>query len=206
MRFDSIDKLINALTLQSENLPTYAAAIGATPAEITAVDEALAVLVYIVNYSDLYEANKKTVTQIKQAVYNGEVGEPVAAIPVMPAGAPPFAMIAGLLTLALERHRRWKAAAGYTEEAGIALGIAGATLPPDPATVKPTIEVSAAQRKACSRSSSQIAANPICGTCLFCQKAPLTGPPQKAPQVNQPTLTSRQTPRATRSRSRSACS
>lgn len=145
MKIDTISKLVEVLTLQSENLPTYTAAIGATPAEITAVDTALSNLLYLVSYADLVDANKKTVFQIKQAAFNGEPGEPVAAFPVFPAAAAPSAITAGYLTDALERHRRWKAAADYTEEIGIALGIAGATPPPDPGTVKPSIEVHAAQ-------------------------------------------------------------
>lgn len=145
MKIDTINKLIVTLTLQEENLETYAAAVGATPAEITAVQQALANLNFLVDYADLVDENKKTVFQIKQNVYNGVPGEPVAPLPVFAVPAVPFPLISGCLTEALERHRRWKAAPGYTEAIGIALGIAGSTPPPDPGEVKPVIEVSAAQ-------------------------------------------------------------
>lgn len=145
MPINTLDKLIEHLTIQSENLATYGAAIGATPAEILAVNTALANLIYLRDYWLLVEENKKVVTAIKQAAFNGVPGEPVAGFPVFPAGVAPSAVTSGYLTEALERDRRWKAAAGYTEEIGIALDLSNSTPPPDPGTVKPTIDISPAQ-------------------------------------------------------------
>ena len=107
--------------------------------------EELANLEYLTTYADLIDANKRTVFQIKQAVYNGLEGEPIPPSPVFPGAVPPFALVSGCLTLTRNRNRRFKAASGYTPEIGAALGIDSEAPPVPPESVKPTIEVFAAQ-------------------------------------------------------------
>ncbi|HMS43411.1 MAG TPA: hypothetical protein PKE69_24490 [Pyrinomonadaceae bacterium] len=145
MRIDTYQKLIEVLTLQVANLPTYQAAIGATNQELQDVTDALDLLIYLRDYADLMDANKQTVFQIKQAVFNGDKEEPIAAFPVFPPAAPPHTPTADLLGDAQARHRRWKSAAGYTEEIGIALGIEENSQPIAPESVKPNIQVSSMQ-------------------------------------------------------------
>lgn len=145
MLFDTIEKLLAALLLQVANLATYKNEIGATDADITAVGTAAANLQYLVDYSALIEANKRTVNKIKQESFNGDPDEPVSAFPAFPAAAPPNPLVAGEKELAQKRHRRWKAADGYTKEIGIALGIDGDTPSISPGSVKPTVEVFPAQ-------------------------------------------------------------
>ena len=145
MTIRTIDKLIEVLTLQVANLPTYQAAIGATNQELLDVAEALALLIYVRDYADLIDANKQTVTQIKQAVFNGDKEEPIAAFPLFPVAAPPSTPTPDLLGDAQARHRRWKSAAGYTEEIGIALGIEENSQSIIPESVKPTAQITSAQ-------------------------------------------------------------
>ena len=142
----SLAELIAQLTVQKQNLPTYQTEVDATAADITAVTQELADLDYIVGYADVIDASKKTVFQIKQAMYDGDENEPVADFPVFPVAAAPFPPVGGCLTRANDRARRFKAAPGYTHEIGVALGIAGdGSEKPDPGTVKPTLEAHAAQ-------------------------------------------------------------
>ncbi len=144
---NTIDKLIECLALQVANLPTYQAAVGATAADITAVADALANLEYIRDYSDLIDANKKTVFQIKALVFNGDPDETVPVFPVFPAGDFPATILAGELDRANLRNRRFKLGPGYSEEIGTALGIesSGSGSIPVGVVIKPTVEATAAQ-------------------------------------------------------------
>lgn len=145
MKIDSYTKLIEVLTLQVANLPTYMAAVGATAADLAEIEDDLNNLTYMLDYADLVDANKQAVTKIKQALYNGEESEPVSAFPVFPAGNPPKAILAGAYQRAIARNKRFKAAAGYTKEIGIALGIDDESSSINPDLVKPTIQAFSAQ-------------------------------------------------------------
>lgn len=117
------EALLERLLLQKANIGTYKLAVSATVQEQTDITEDSANLQYVLGYADLIEANKKTVTQIKNAVYNGDPDEPISAFPVFPAAAPPFPVRAGIEERFNRRSRRFKTADGYTKEIGIALGI-----------------------------------------------------------------------------------
>lgn len=145
MQINTIQKLIDMLQLQQSNLPTYAADVGATPADILEVTTDLNNLIYVLDYSELIEANKKTVNQIKNAMFNYGDGKPIPPFPVFPAAAPPTVPVADCLGRANARNKRFKAATDFTEEIGTALGMGSGYIPPDPATVKPTIDVQGAQ-------------------------------------------------------------
>ncbi len=182
MRIDTYQKLIEVLTLQVANLPTYQAAIGATNQELQDVTDALDLLIYLRDYADLMDANKQTVFQIKQAVFNGDKEEPIAAFPVFPPAAPPHTPTADLLGDAQARHRRWKSAAGYTEEIGIALGIEENSQPIAPESVKPNIQVSSMF----IRFPCPIAATQECGTFTKCEKAQASSAKLPLAKANPP--------------------
>lgn len=145
MRIDSYEKLVAMLQLQKANLTTYQTEVGATAADITAVDEELSVLLYLADYLEIIDANKKTVTKIKQTAFNGEMDDKPTPFPVFPAAAPPFAVVAGSMERANKRNRRFKAADGYTKEIGVALGIEGDAAPVTPENIIPTLDVFPAQ-------------------------------------------------------------
>ena len=145
MRIDSYPKLIEVLTLQAANLATYQVQVGATTDEMHDVPNELSLLVYWNDYADVIDANKKTVFNIKQAIFNGDAAEPLPTAPVFPAAAPPVGLIIGCLQRTQERNRRWKAAAGYTVEIGTALGLEENSPKIVEANVKLGIEVFAAQ-------------------------------------------------------------
>lgn len=100
---------------------------------------------YLVDYLALIDADKKTITKIKQTAYNGETDEKPTPFPVLPAAAPPFPVIAGCLERTNKRNRRFKAADGYTKDIGVALGIDGDGASDTPELVTPTLEAYPAQ-------------------------------------------------------------
>lgn len=147
MAVKTYDDLIDMLTVQADNIGEFKTELEATPAEIDAITEDLANLLYMKAFVETLDANKKSVTKIKQQVFNGEASEPIGEFPVFAAGALPFP---NAEPDALGRHNatnaRWKTAPGYTPQIGIAMAIISAT--PDnivPADVKPTINVFEAQ-------------------------------------------------------------
>lgn len=142
---NTIDKLINCLELQQANLPTYQAAVGATAGDLTAVADALANLIQIRDYSELVDANKKVVFQIKQVLFNGATTETVPAFPIFPDGDLPATIRAGELELAMNRNKRFRLGPGYTEDIGVALGIETVGPLAPEIEPKPVIDVFAAQ-------------------------------------------------------------
>ncbi len=132
MKFDTIEKLLAMLLLQKANLPTFQSQVGATNAELQEVSEEAGNLQYMIDLAALIEANKKSITKIKQQVYNGDPDVDVPPFPVFPLIAPPFALVSGTLERANRRNRRYKAAAEYNKEIGMALGIDGDTPPIPP--------------------------------------------------------------------------
>lgn len=145
MQIRTYEQLVNCLVLQNANLATYKTQVGATGADLTAVSEELGILQYIDEYAATTDAKKKTVFEIKQAVFNGDPDDGVSPFPVFAAAAPPAALVAGCLERAQKRNARFKTADGYTKEIGIALGIDGDSSSISPDSVKPTLEVTPAQ-------------------------------------------------------------
>lgn len=146
MPVKTFDDLIDMLTVQADNIGTYKADLDATVAEQTAITEDLANLVYIRDFVETFDADKKSVTKIKQDLFNGDQSKPISAFPTFAAGALPFP---NAEPNALSRHNatnaRWKTAPGYTEQIGLAMAIVSP--PPSnviPGDVKPTINVFAA--------------------------------------------------------------
>lgn len=143
------DQLVDMLTVQAANIGTYKGDLAATADEETAITEDLANLLYIRDYSDTLDQDKKSVTQIKQVLFNGEDNEKIKAFPVVAAGALPFP---SAKANALGRHNatnaRWKTAPGYTEQIGIAMAIVGpASDSLVPGEQKPDIDVFGAATK-----------------------------------------------------------
>ena len=146
MSITTLGQLIQVLTLQKNNLATYQTQVGATAGDITAVTNEMNNLNAVSAYADVVDANKQTVFQIKQAMFNGNPDEVLAAFPAFPAAPTLTAAVAGSLKRTNDRNARFKSAPGYNGDIGVALGIAGAgPLPPDPASQKPAIDVFAAQ-------------------------------------------------------------
>lgn len=141
MSTNTPEDLLAASQVMQANLPKYKDAVGATTADITEVNEDTANLENVLEYTEIVEADKKTVYKIKQSLFNGSADEPVAEFPVFPVAAPPFALKAGCLERYNDRKRCFKAAKGYTKAIGIALGIESDTLKPAPDSLQAAAKV-----------------------------------------------------------------
>lgn len=121
---DTAEQLLEALTLAEANLPTYKSAVGASDEDIEENNHDRANLAQALANVAIADTDKQAVTQIKNAVYEGDTKESVGAYPPFAIAALPFpAVKAGADTRYRERRARFKAAKGYTKEIGIALGL-----------------------------------------------------------------------------------
>lgn len=147
MAVRTFSELKDMLTVQAANIGEYKDELEATGPEQTAITEDLANMTYIENFTETLDANKKSVTKLKQDIFNGDESKPLNEFPVFEVGTLPFP---DAKPNALGRHNatnaRWKTASGYTEQIGIAMAIVSPP-PPSviPADVKPTINVFEAQ-------------------------------------------------------------
>ena len=144
---NTIDRLIDVLGTLKANVSTYQTEIGATAADITFINTALANLEYLRSYSEDVDAAKKGVFQIKDTAFRGDPTETVADFPVFAAGASPTPLVAGYLERVTNMIKRFMLGPGYNHDIGVALGFesAGGPSAPDPGTVKPTVEAFSAQ-------------------------------------------------------------
>jgi hypothetical protein len=107
-----------------EDLPQYQTEIGADTNDIKQVAVDLANLPAVNDYFEPVDAAKITTNQIKNAVFNGDPNAPLAIVPTIGGFTVPFPpMKPGCLDRFQRLARRFKAAAGYTKEIGITLGI-----------------------------------------------------------------------------------
>jgi len=121
---DSAEELLEALTLGEANFDTYRADIGGTAEDKTEISQDRANLAQAIANQALAEADKQVVTQIKNAVYEGNTEDSVAAYPPFALVPLPFPEVkAGCLARFREKKARFKAAKGYTKEIGIAMGM-----------------------------------------------------------------------------------
>ena len=146
MNIRSYAQMVLVLEMMKTNLPTYAAVLGTTAADVTFVAGSYDNALYILDYAEMMDGSKKAYTGIKQRFYNGDGG----AIPDGPPIAvfnPPFPMKGDTHGELMKLIGRIKSSNGYNgDPIGKALGIAGdAPTPPDPGTLKPTLDADAGQ-------------------------------------------------------------
>jgi hypothetical protein len=121
---NTADELLEALTMQQTNLPTYKDAVNASEEDIKENSSDRANLATAMSNAALADTAKQVVFQIKNAVYNGNPSESISPNPDFAIVTLPFPeMKAGAETRYRERKARFKAAKGYTSEIGIALGL-----------------------------------------------------------------------------------
>ena len=144
MYINTPEQLLEKLELQIGNLPTYAAEIGASPADIAEITRDITILREVIDRSNLVEAGKRTTNSIKYHVFDGDEYVAVADYPVLPNDAPTVPYVGGCLQRFRARNQRFKAAKGYTRTIGIALGIVESSDSVTPSSVKPTLDATAA--------------------------------------------------------------
>ena len=146
MAIKSFAQLIDILTAQKANLPTYQTQVGATAGDITQVNNMLGNLTGLDSWCEQVLAYKEAAFALKQQLFDGDPALPVQPFPVAPAAPTLTAPLSGGRSRQQDLNARWRAAPGYTPAIGEALAIAGpATPPPNPNNVIPTITVFAAK-------------------------------------------------------------
>jgi len=138
----SFDALIECLTAQVANLPTYQAAVGASNHDIQDVTDMLATLIAIRDFCDVIDADKQTSFGIKGAMYRGKVGDPVSVPPVFPILSFATTPLSGGRELTMNRNKRFTLGPAYTSQIGEALMIeAPKPAPLLPDEVKPVVHL-----------------------------------------------------------------
>lgn len=137
-------QLITVLTMQKANLSTYFTQCNASGADVGEITSELNNLTAIATYGDLVNGYKKTIFEIKQALYDGKLTDPLPPFPAVLTPPVLSGPVSGSLTRTRERNARFKAGPGYTDAIGDALGI-GPGIPGAPPVSTPTVDVIAAE-------------------------------------------------------------
>ena len=146
MAIKSFAQLIDILTAQKANLPTYQTQVGATAGDITQVNNMLGNLTGLDSWCEQVLAYKEAAFALKQQLFDGDPALPVQPFPVAPTAPTLTAPLSGGRSRQQDLNARWRAAPGYTPAIGEALMVTGpATPPPDPGEVQPTIHAFAAK-------------------------------------------------------------
>ncbi len=140
----SYEELVERLTVQHANINQYAADVMATAQEIADIENDRANLAYIKAYVETLDADKRTVTQIKQAIFNGDENVGIPPLPPVEPGGFPNSPKAGAFQRFMERRKRWKTAPAYTHEVGTALGLDASHAKPAERSVEPRIKAAGA--------------------------------------------------------------
>ncbi len=123
-------------------LPSYAAALGLTPADVAAVANDDAFFAYCLNAQQQVAAYSQQWTTYKNSARDGGSAS-LGVAPVAPnLGAVPAAVAPGIFSRVKVLVARIKVAPGYTDAIGQALQIIGTDNPVDPSTLKPVLDVS----------------------------------------------------------------
>lgn len=146
MRTDTAEKLLEALTVEKANINTYKAQLGLTNTDVEECEHDHANLSAALDNVDIADADKQSVTKVKNAVYNGDSNESLEPYPTFALTALPFPDVkAGALSRYNNRKGRAKLAAGYTAQIGTAMGYTDTPAEPvSPSEVKPTVQAFAA--------------------------------------------------------------
>ena len=144
MDTSTAERLLEALTVEESNINTYKSQLGFTGNEVNECTQDRANLAVALNNVDVCSADSKSVTKVKNLVYEGSTAVSVEPYPTFAIVALPFpGLKAGSLPRYTNRKQRGKLAAGYTEQIGLAMGYADAS----PTPVAPDALIAAAKLK-----------------------------------------------------------
>jgi hypothetical protein len=171
--------MIDVLQLWKVNLPTYQTEVDATAADITWTSETLNNMVFVRDYCETYDANKKASFEIKASFFNGPEGGAVSDFPTTAAAVIPNPpLVGGVLFTLRDMAARFKLAPD-TSRRSASLGIAGGER--NRSRNRAAEHRSIRRRPVlCFRSSSQTAANRTCGRSSCSPSAPPAGTSQAA--------------------------
>ena len=130
------------LTNFSSKIGSYAALFGISGAEVTAIAGFLTMLQYILGLIDNIRTFSQDLTKYKEKLMIAPIGTPLGAVPTVTIGAPPAVTPAGIFTIISGIVQRIKGHNDYTESIGEDLGIIGADIIIDYASLKPVLKIS----------------------------------------------------------------
>ncbi|MET0752684.1 MAG: hypothetical protein ABWZ66_04900 [Pyrinomonadaceae bacterium] len=125
MKTRTAEELFDALTIEKANISTYKTPLGFSGGDITGCEQDYANLQAALGNVGIADADKQSVTKVKNDVYNGSVNDSIQPYPSFALTALPFPEVkAGALSRYNNRKGRAKLASGYTQQIGIAMGYA----------------------------------------------------------------------------------
>ncbi|HEX8371026.1 MAG TPA: hypothetical protein VF604_20950 [Pyrinomonadaceae bacterium] len=132
--------LLNHLQIQKSNIDQYAAAVGASVADITSIGEDYANMDWILNFTSLVNEFSGTAFGIKRKFLRGELNEPLGAFVDAPDASPPSTLKAGVEKRSRERDQRFRRSQTINEAARLALDLVDEPPNISQDAVKPTVE------------------------------------------------------------------
>lgn len=146
MKTNTAELLLEALTVEKANIEDNQSLLGFSAADVNSCIQDHANLAAAISNASLADADKQSVTKVKNAVYNGNPNESIQPYPSFAlTPLPNPAAKAGALSRYTNRKGRGRLAEGYTGQVGAAMGYADtAGTSKGEAEVKPQIEAFAA--------------------------------------------------------------
>ncbi len=127
----------------STKINTYAALVGITAAEVTAIQKDTAMYTYIINMLEVYKQTLNNITSYKNLLKHAVGQQHLGAIPSPPTlAAAPTAVSEGVFDRISKLVKRIKASTSYTDAIGNDLGIIAPVQTIDVATMQPELKVS----------------------------------------------------------------
>ncbi|MFI5218287.1 MAG: hypothetical protein ACHQNT_02275 [Bacteroidia bacterium] len=120
----------------------YAALFGITAAETAAIAAYLLMLQYILDLVDAVRSFSQDLTKYKEKLMVAVIGSTLGAPPTITIPVAPATVPAGVFTILSGIVKRIKGGINYTEAIGEDLGIIGADIFDDFASVKPVLKIS----------------------------------------------------------------
>lgn len=125
----------------SQKIGTYSVALGISAAEVTAIGAYYAMLLYILNLIEAIRTFSQDLTKYKEKLMVSVIGSTLGDPPTITVPVPPATQPAGIFTLISAIVKRIKGSINYTEAIGEDLGIIGADIFDDFASVKPVLKI-----------------------------------------------------------------
>lgn len=123
-------------------IETYADMFGITDAEVLAIAAYYTMLAYILGLIDSIRNFSQDLTRFKDTLMVAPLGTPLGPVPTVTIGVAPAAVPAGIFTIISGIVQRIKGSTSYTESIGEDLGIVGADIIIDYASLKPVLKLS----------------------------------------------------------------
>lgn len=142
------DKRVKWLNDFAAKLPTHAATLNVSAAELTSVQNDAAMFAYLVSLVGIFITEKEERVNYKDLMRDGPIGTPAGDFPDMPLlGTPPTAVAPGIFPRISKIVGRIKNHDNYNDAIGKDLGIIGSEQILDDVNMKPVLKLTLAALK-----------------------------------------------------------